>query len=210
MPASHAATSARSVSRGWGVGWVVAMTMPNWSALATRTRSTGSVSSALRRSTWARAATRTMRARSSAPAPLPMQATRSPTTTARRPSSRALTASRRSGVGSSPGPAGVPAGGSRMRVNRPRSTAVTTADRASRWAGRSFVRGRLAGCRRRRMSSSSGERAVRRRTLMVTAAGCPRRPRAGRSAPATVRRSPEAFSTCSPRHPGRSRARAAQ
>ena len=66
------------------------MTITSWSALATMTRSTGSVSSAERRSTDVRGSTRTTRARvPGSPEMSPASATRSPTTTLRRPSSRA-------------------------------------------------------------------------------------------------------------------------
>ena len=49
-PASYAATRQRSISRGRGSGSASAVTMTSWSALATMTRSNGSVSSAVRRS----------------------------------------------------------------------------------------------------------------------------------------------------------------
>ena len=46
IPASYAATRARSISRGRGSGSASAVTITSWSALATMTRSTGSSSSA--------------------------------------------------------------------------------------------------------------------------------------------------------------------
>ncbi len=49
-PASYAATRARSISRGRGSGSARAVTTTSWSALETITRSTGSSSSAVRRS----------------------------------------------------------------------------------------------------------------------------------------------------------------
>ena len=63
MPASYAATRARSISRGRGSGSASAVTTTSWSALATTTRSTGSSSSAVRRSTVVRSLTSTIRAR---------------------------------------------------------------------------------------------------------------------------------------------------
>ena len=73
-----------------GVGSASAVTITSWSALATSTRSAGSVSSAERRSTLRRSAIRTIRASVSAPpVASPTRSTRSPTATARRPSSRA-------------------------------------------------------------------------------------------------------------------------
>ncbi len=51
MPASYAATRARSTSPWRGSGSARAVTMTSWSALATTTRSTGSSSSAVRRNT---------------------------------------------------------------------------------------------------------------------------------------------------------------
>ena len=67
--------------------------MTSWSALATMIRSTGSVSSAVRRSTVRRGATRTMRARESGPPETsPTSPASSPTTTLLRPSSRAFIA----------------------------------------------------------------------------------------------------------------------
>ena len=62
-PASYAATRHRSISRGRGSGSASAVTMTSWSALATMTRSNGSVSSAVRRSVDVRGSTRTIRAR---------------------------------------------------------------------------------------------------------------------------------------------------
>ena len=62
-PASYAATRARSISRGCGSGSASAVTTTSWSALATITRSTGSSSSAVRRSVVIRSLTSTMRAR---------------------------------------------------------------------------------------------------------------------------------------------------
>ena len=78
-----------------GGGSASALTITNWSALATTTRSSRpsavvSSSSAVRRSTERRSAIRTMRARApSAPDVSPTRLTRSPTTTDLRPSSRA-------------------------------------------------------------------------------------------------------------------------
>ena len=57
MPASYAATRARSTSPCRGSGSASAVTMTSWSALATTTRSTGSSSSAVRRSTVTRSST---------------------------------------------------------------------------------------------------------------------------------------------------------
>ena len=93
MPATYAATSARSISPVRGSGSARALTMTSWSAFATRTRSTASSSSALRRSTVLRSATSTMRARlPSSPDTSPTTRTRSPTTTPLRPSGRAFIA----------------------------------------------------------------------------------------------------------------------
>ena len=93
MPASYAATRHRSIIRGRGSGSASAVTMTSWSALATMIRSTGSVSSAVRRSSVLRGATRTMRARLSAPPEVsPTSPASSPTTTLLRPSSRAFIA----------------------------------------------------------------------------------------------------------------------
>ena len=94
----------RSIMRGRGSGSASAVTSTSWSALATSTRSIGSSSSALRRSDVVRGSTRTTRARvSGSPLRSPTTATRSPTTTPLRPSSRAFTA-----YTSVPGSSGVP------------------------------------------------------------------------------------------------------
>ena len=102
------------MSRGRGSGSARAVTTTSWSALATRTRSTGSLSSAVRRSTEVRGSTRTIRASAStSPDTSPTSATRSPTTTPLRPSSRALIAI----TSRSPSSA--------TQVKRPRSTVRT-------------------------------------------------------------------------------------
>ncbi len=67
--------------------------MTSWSTPVTTTRSTGSVSSAVRRSVPVRSATRTTRASvSGSPEVSPTTETRSPTTMPARPSSRAFIA----------------------------------------------------------------------------------------------------------------------
>ena len=81
------------MSRVLGGGSASAQTITSCSALATMTRSTGSVSSAERRSTVCRGRTLTTRASASgAPEVSPVSRTWSPTTTRRCPSSRAATA----------------------------------------------------------------------------------------------------------------------
>src|SRR6218665_475442 len=122
------------MSRTRGSGSRAATTMSNWSALATMIRSIASVSSALRRKTVRRGATRTIRA--SVPSPpvvSPTRSTRSPVTSEPCRSSLARVAVRvRSSVLFSP-----------MRtVYRPRSTASTVPTVASECSGRVFVRGR--------------------------------------------------------------------
>ena len=73
-----------------GGGSASAATITSWSAFATITRSYGSSSSAVRRSTVERSSTRTMRASvSAAPDTSPTTPTRSPTAMPLRPSSRA-------------------------------------------------------------------------------------------------------------------------
>ena len=117
------------MNRGRGGGLASAHTITSWSALATITRSTGSVSSAERRSADVRGRTRTTRASvPGAPEMSPASATRSPTTTLRRPSSRAFIAM----TWWSP----------IRQPYRPRSTLATNASAASECAGRRRVRGR--------------------------------------------------------------------
>jgi hypothetical protein len=84
-----------------------AETTTSWSALATMTRSTGSVSSAVRRSTERRGESLTMRASASGlPEVSPTSSTSSPTTMPLRPSSRAFMATTtRSGIFLPPTPA---------------------------------------------------------------------------------------------------------
>ena len=129
------------------------VTIASWSAFATMTRSTGSSSSAVRRSTDRRGSTLTMRASaSSPPARSPTSATRSPTTTPLRPSSRAFTAMTSVRTPSRSDQAAEPAA---VDGRRP---AVT----ASACAGRSLVRGRdLPRPGRTRTSSSSSSRRLR-------------------------------------------------
>ncbi len=93
MPGVVRRDQARSISRGRGSGSASAVTTTSWSALATTTRSTGSSSSAVRRSIVRRSATSTIRASvPSSPEMSPTRPTRSPTTTPLRPSSRAFIA----------------------------------------------------------------------------------------------------------------------
>ena len=110
------------MSRGRGGGSASAVTIPSWSALATMTRSTGSVSSAERRSTDVRGATRTMRdSVPGSPEASPARLTRSPTTTLPRTSSRAFMAVTCRSASSPP---------VRTQVYLPRSTAITNASAA--------------------------------------------------------------------------------
>ncbi len=111
------------MSAGRGSGLAAATTMSSWSAFATTTRSTSSVSSALRRSTVRRGSIRMMRARvPGSPLVSPTTSTASPVTTPARPSSRARVAgtSRSSGVPSN-----------RSTCIRPRSTVSTRPGTAS-------------------------------------------------------------------------------
>ena len=118
-------------------------TITSWSALATMIRSSGSVSSADRRSALVRGSTRTIRASvPSAPDTSPASATRSPTTTEPLPSSRAFMATTSL-------PSAV------MHPYRPRSTLVTKPSTALECAGRRRVRGRELRPGRTRTSSSS-------------------------------------------------------
>ncbi len=81
------------MKRVLGAGSASADTMIICCAFATMTRSMGSVSSGERRSSLVRSSTRTIRARlPAAPEVSPASATRSPTTTELRPSSRAFMA----------------------------------------------------------------------------------------------------------------------
>src|SRR6266704_852786 len=90
MPAARAATTQRSISPYRGGGSSSDVTITSWSALATITRSCGSLSSAVRRSTVSRSRSRTMRPRASGPPDRsPTTSTRSPTARPLRPSSRA-------------------------------------------------------------------------------------------------------------------------
>ena len=130
-----------------GTGSASAHTITNWSALATSTRSAGSVSSADRRSTLRRGEIRTIRARvSGLPSVSPTRSTRSPTATARRPSSRARIAVTTCACL-------LPS--STRQVYRPRSTVVTNPVTASVWVGLVFVRGRELRVGRTRTSSLS-------------------------------------------------------
>ena len=141
-PASYAATRQRSTKRRLGAGSASEQTITIWSALATMIRSSGSVSSADRRSALVRGSTRTIRASvPSAPDVSPASATRSPTTTEPLPSSRAFMAT------TSPP--------SVMHPYRPRSTLVTKPSTALECAGRRRVRGRELRPGRTRTSSSS-------------------------------------------------------
>ena len=89
-PPAYAAIRARSTRPVRGGGSASATTISSWSALATTTRSVGSVSSAVRRNTVRRSPRRTMRARVSVrPDRSPTRPTSSPTTIGVRPSSRA-------------------------------------------------------------------------------------------------------------------------
>ena len=93
MPASYAATSARSMKPVRGSGLAAATTTTSWSALATTARSIGSVSSALRRRSVLRSWILTSRARvSGSPVTSPTRETKSPATTGLRRSSRARAA----------------------------------------------------------------------------------------------------------------------
>lgn len=142
MPASQAATRQRSMRRGRGSGSVTAVTMSMRSTFATMTRSTGSVSSAVRRSRVRRGWRRTMRARvSGSPEASPTRATSSPTTMPLRPSSRAFIARTRTP--------------STSTSKRPRSTARTRPVMASLWAGRCLVRGREPRLGGRTLASAS-------------------------------------------------------
>lgn len=143
-PPSYAATRQRSIMRGRGSGSASAVTIASWSALATTTRSYGSSSSAVRRSTVRRGAIRTIRARVSfSPERSPTMETVSPTTAAFRPSSRAF-------IATTVRP-------STRQVVEPRSTVRTMPSSASSCLGRMCVRGRLPlRLGRTRMSSSSG------------------------------------------------------
>lgn len=130
------------MKRSRGGGEASEHTITSWSALATMTRSAGSVSSADRRSALVRGSTRTIRASvPSAPEMSPASATRSPTTTEPRPSSRAFIAT-----------TSLP---SVMHPYRPRSTLVTKPCTAVSCAGRRLVRGREPRPGRTRTSSSS-------------------------------------------------------
>ncbi len=83
------------MNRVLGSGSASADTITIWSALATTTRSSGSVSSGERRSTLVRSCTLTIRASDPAlPEVSPASSTRSPTTTEPLPSSRAFIAVR--------------------------------------------------------------------------------------------------------------------
>ena len=136
------------MNRSRGGGWASAQTITSCSALATTTRSTGSVSSGERRSAELRGRTRTMRASvPSSPEVSPASITRSPTTTLRWPSSRAFIAV---------------TGWPSIRVPyRPRSVLITNPSGASAWAGRRRVRGRVPRPGRTRTSSSSRSRRLR-------------------------------------------------
>ena len=172
MPASSAATIARSMRPVRGSGSIVAVTTASWLAFATTTRSTGSESSAVRRSVELRSSRRTMRPWVSvSPETSPTMSTWSPTTIPLRPSSRALIAY-----------TSVPSSSS--TVNRPRSTVMTVPDRASACSGRSLDRGRdLPRPGRTRTSSSS-----RRWCLRVTRwAPCFRSGRSSRASGAGTR-----------------------
>ncbi|MCY1237303.1 hypothetical protein D9M72_499930 [compost metagenome] len=93
IPASYAATRARSMKPVRGSGLAAATTTTSWSAFATTARSMGSVSSALRRSSVRRSWIFTSRARvSGAPETSPTRDTKSPATTGERRSSRARAA----------------------------------------------------------------------------------------------------------------------
>ena len=82
--------SERSTNPVRGGGSASATTISSWSALATTTRSVGSVSSAVRRNTVRRSPRRTMRASASGrPDRSPTRPTSSPTTIGVRPNSRA-------------------------------------------------------------------------------------------------------------------------
>ena len=147
MSASHAAARPRSTNPVRGVGEAAASTRTRRSAFATITRSTGSVSSALRRSTVARGSIRTIRASvSGAPETSPTTPTRSPGTMGRRRSSLARTHSTVTGSGPS---------SSTTHVYRPRSTATTRATTASSWDGRCLVRGREPRLLARTLTSDS-------------------------------------------------------
>lgn len=144
-PPTYAATRARSTKPVRGGGSASAATMSSRSALATTTRSNGSVSSAVRRSTVRRSATRTIRARvSTLPDRSPTMPTSSPTTIGVRPSSRArIVTTGRDGSPSSTQP------------QRPRSTDTTMPASASLCSGRVLVRGRELLPGRMRTSDSS-------------------------------------------------------
>ena len=128
-----------------GGGSASATTISSWSALATTTRSVGSVSSAVRRNTVRRSPRRTMRASVSArPDRSPTRPTSSPTTIEVRPNSRArMAVTTRSGSRPSAQP------------HRPRSTVTTMPSWASAWSGRVLVRGREPRPGRIRTSDSS-------------------------------------------------------
>ena len=134
IPASYAATTARSIKPVRGCGFAAATTMTSWFALATTTRSVVSVSSALRRSTEERSPKRTMRARVSfAPDISPTTSTKSPVTMGVRRNSRARAAIRVRSCG-------VPS--ATTTDHRPRSTVTTRPRIACLYRGRSLVRGR--------------------------------------------------------------------
>ena len=134
IPASNAATTARSMKPVRGSGFAAATTITSCCAFATTTRSDGSVSSALRRRIEVRSPSRTMRARVSfAPEVSPTRSTKSPVTIAVRRSSLARAAMRVRSFS-------VPS--STTTDQRPRSTVMTLPRIASLKVGRSFVRGR--------------------------------------------------------------------
>src|SRR5919112_6584332 len=139
-----------------GSGFAAATTTTSWSALATTARSTGSVSSALRRRRVLRSWILTSRARvSGSPETSPTRDTKSPATTGLRRSSRARAAMTvRSFPLSSPTTA----------VYRPRSTVMMRPVTASSWLGRSLVRGRDPFLFGRIRTSDSSQESVFRAT----------------------------------------------
>src|SRR6478609_887718 len=142
-----------------GSGLAAATTITSWSALATTARSTGSVSSALRRRRVWRSWIFTRRASvSGAPDTSPTSETKSPATTGDRRSSRARAAmTMRSLSESSPTTA----------VYRPRSTVMIRPVTASSWLGRSLVRGREPFLLGRIRTSDSSQESVLRATATL-------------------------------------------